>query len=202
MLNVHTGGAWLYRGLLVPYLVQCRRHCVGTGQLPKFEERPVCKFRIRTTTPFYLIPTAEVPVTNIVRERNPSQRIGAAARRFVCPHALFPLRSRFLRQGHARHDSPAPVREGRTGADYVEPADSYAAHEELTAARGSRAAATRLELPYRVVTLCSGDTSGSARHKTYDHRGVAAEPGRVFARYRRAVTIEIVPGPPHESPLA
>ena len=80
-------------------------------------------------------------------------------------HAVLPLRGRLVRQGHARHDPPAPVREGRAGAD-------GAARGFLRGARGTRPATRRRccrasSLPYRVVALCSGDVGfGSA--KTYD----------------------------------
>jgi seryl-tRNA synthetase len=63
MLDTHTGEHG-YEEVYVPYLVQAQA-LVGTGQLPKFEED---LFQTKTETPFYLIPTAEVPVTNLARD--------------------------------------------------------------------------------------------------------------------------------------
>ena len=86
----------------------------GTGNLPKFEEDLFAVPR-KDAEKLYLIPTAEVPVTNIVRDE--IVRAGAAAAQVRLPLAVLPQRGRLLRQGHARHDPPAPVRQGRAGAD-------------------------------------------------------------------------------------
>ena len=69
----------------------------------------------RAAQPFYLIPTAEVPVTNLVREQIVPARGAAAEVRGA--HAVLPLRGRCGRQGHARHDPQSPVRQGGAGAD-------------------------------------------------------------------------------------
>lgn len=80
----------------------------GTIGVPKFEED---LFRVpRSDGAFVLIPTAEVPVTNIVRDE-----ILAAETlpiKYVSPHAMLPFRSGFVWPRHARHDSSAPVRQG------------------------------------------------------------------------------------------
>ena len=95
----------------------CRTWCMpqalhGTGQLPKFEQD---LFAVSGDPGFFLIPTAEVPVTNLVRD----QILEAAAlpMKYRGSHAVLPLRGGRRRQGHARHDPPASVREGRAGAD-------------------------------------------------------------------------------------
>jgi hypothetical protein len=79
-------------------------------------------------------------------------------------YPLFPLRSRILRQGHARTDPTAPVQQGGTGQ--IHPAGtSYAELESLL--DNAETVLRRLELPYRVITLCTGDIGFSAA-KTYD----------------------------------
>ncbi len=105
MLDLHTGEHG-YTEVNPPLLVRDEA-VYGTGQLPKFEED-----LFRTTNGFWLIPTAEVPLTNLVRERDP-RREGAARIRFTALHALLPLRGRVGRARHARHDPPAPVHQGR-----------------------------------------------------------------------------------------
>ena len=111
MLDLHTSEHG-YTEVYAPYLVS-RQALVGTGQLPKFEAD---LFRVvGGESEYFLIPTAEVPVTNLVREAIlEAEHVAAQIRR---AHAVLPLGGRLLRQGHARHDPPAPVREGRAGAD-------------------------------------------------------------------------------------
>jgi hypothetical protein len=109
MLDTHTQEHG-YTEVYAPYLVN-GNSLFGTGQLPKFHED---LFHIKDDG-YFLIPTAEVPVTNIVRDDD--RRCRAVAAEVRLPHALLPPRSRLLRQGHARHDPPAPVRQGRAGED-------------------------------------------------------------------------------------
>ena len=93
------------------YLV--RDHVLfGTGQLPKFAEE-----QFRTTTGHWLIPTAEVALTNLVAERDPRRRGAAAALHRL--DALLPLGGRGGRQGHQGHDPPAPVHQGRAGQHHA-----------------------------------------------------------------------------------
>ena len=145
----------------MPYLVNAAS-MRGTGQLPKFEDDLFAVPR-RDAEKLYLIPTAEVPVTNIVRDEIVPLETAAAQVRL--PLALLPQRSGLVRQGHARHDPPAPVRQGRAGADR--------SSARLLRGAGAADRATpkvilrQLELPYRVVTLCTGDM-GFAAAKTYD----------------------------------
>jgi seryl-tRNA synthetase len=103
MLDLHSGEHG-YKEIYAPYLVNAQS-MYGTGQLPKFEQD---LFIVpRGDEKWYLIPTAEVPVTNIVRDA------------IVAGESLpmFSFRGGIVWQGHARHDSPAPVRQGRAGPD-------------------------------------------------------------------------------------
>jgi seryl-tRNA synthetase len=157
MLDMHTAGHG-YREAYVPYLV----HAIaleGTGQLPKFEQD---LFAVRGDPGFFLIPTAEVPVTNLVRDQ------------ILAPDKL-PLK-------YVAHTPCFRSEAGASGKDtrgmirqhqfekvelvhIVRPDESYAALEELTG--HAEKVLQALELPYRVISLCAGDVGfGSA--KTYD----------------------------------
>ncbi|MBF0462921.1 MAG: serine--tRNA ligase [Magnetococcales bacterium] len=155
MLDLHAQHG--YTEVLPPFLVN--RDClVGTGQLPKFEED---LFATRDD-PLFLIPTAEVPVTNLVREQ-------------ILEEASLPLRmvawtSCFRREaGAAGKDTRGLIRQHQF--DKVElvwvtrPEESDAALEQLT--RDAERVLEQLGLPYRTVALCTGDLGFSAR-KTYD----------------------------------
>jgi len=157
MLDMHTSNHG-YREAYVPYLV----HAIaleGTGQLPKFEQD---LFAVRGDPGFFLIPTAEVPVTNLVRDQ------------ILAPEKL-PLK-------YVAHTPCFRSEAGASGKDtrgmirqhqfekvelvhIVRPDQSYAALEELTG--NAEKVLQALELPYRVISLCAGDVGfGSA--KTYD----------------------------------
>ncbi len=157
MLNVHTQEHG-YEEVYVPYLVN-RDSLFGTGQLPKFEED---QFATRDADPFYLIPTAEVPVTNLVRDE-------------IVSHERLPLKYTahtpcFRREaGSYGKDTRGLIRQHQFEkvelVQIVPPEDSDAAHEALT--QHAEAILQRLKLPYRVVSLCGGDLGFSAT-KTYD----------------------------------
>jgi seryl-tRNA synthetase len=157
MLNLHVGEHG-YREAYVPYLVHGTA-LVGTGQLPKFEQD---LFAVRGDPGFYLIPTAEVPLTNLVREQ------------ILAPEAL-PLKlvahSPCFRSeaGAAGKDTRGMIRQHQFDkvelVHIVRPEQSYAALEELTG--HAEAVLKALELPYRVLALCAGDT-GPSSAKTYD----------------------------------
>ncbi len=157
MLDLHTREHG-YTEVYAPYLVQAPA-LLGTGQLPKFEAD---LFRLSGEQMFYLIPTAEVPVTNLVRES-----IVEAARlpmKFVAQTPCFRSEA-----GAAGKDTRGLIRQHQFEkvelVHIVRPMDSYAALEELTAS--AEKVLQKLELPYRVVALCAGDIGfGSA--KTYD----------------------------------
>ena len=154
-LQINENG---YEEVYTPYLVH-RDSLIGTGQLPRFEED---LFAIRGDQEFFLIPTAEVPLTNLVRE-------------MILQDADLPLRlvahTPCFRSeaGSYGKDTRGLIRQHQFEkvelVQVVRPEESSAALEELT--RHAEALLQRLELPYRVVTLSSGDT-GFAAAKTYD----------------------------------
>jgi seryl-tRNA synthetase len=157
MLDLHTREHG-YIEVYAPYLVQAHS-LVGTGQLPKFEQD---LFAVRGDHGFYLIPTAEVPVTNLVRgEIVPAEKLPI---KFVCHTPCFRSEA-----GAAGKDTRGMIRNHQF--DKVElvhiarPADSYESLERLTA--NAEQVLQRLEIPYRTVALCAGDI-GFASAKTYD----------------------------------
>ena len=155
MLNLHTEQHG-YAETVVPYLVNAAT-MYGTGQLPKFEED-----LFKTTDGRYLIPTAEVPLTNLVREE-------------LLPEAALPLRFAALspcfrsEAGSAGRDTRGMLRQHQFQkvemVSVTRPEDSAAEHERMT--RCAERVLTELGLVWRRVVLCAGDTGfGSA--KTYD----------------------------------
>jgi seryl-tRNA synthetase len=115
MLDLHTREHG-YTEVLPPYLVNSES-MYGTGQLPKFAQD---LFRVpQGEKDLWLIPTAEVPVTNLYRD----EILDAAADLAHGLHSLLAQRGRLLRQGRARHHPPAPVSEG--GAGEVQPSGRF-----------------------------------------------------------------------------
>jgi seryl-tRNA synthetase len=157
MLDVHTAENG-YEETYVPYLVQANA-LTGTGQLPKFEQD---LFKTDGETPFYLIPTAEVPLTNLTRES--ILEADELPRRLAAHTPCFRSEA-----GSYGKDTRGMIRQHQFEkvelVHLVRPADSTEALEELTA--NAEMILQRLELPYRVVTLCSGDVGFSCA-KTYD----------------------------------
>ena len=158
MLNTHTG-VHGYEEIYVPYLTNADS-LRGTGQLPKFEED---LFKVPSEQrDFYLIPTAEVPVTNMVRD----EILDAASLpvRYTCHSPCF----RSEAGSHGR-DTRGLIRQHQFEkvelVQIVEPEQSEAALEELTG--HAEAILQALNLPYRKVILCGGDLGFSAT-KTYD----------------------------------
>ncbi len=156
MIDTHSSEHG-YTEVNVPYLVNAES-CLGTGQLPKFEED---LFHIEKHN-FYLIPTAEVPVTNIARD----EIIDAndMPLKFVCHSPCFRSEA-----GSYGKDTRGMIRQHQFEkvemVQLVKPEDSYIALEELTG--HAEAILQKLDLPYRVVALCGGDLGFSAA-KTYD----------------------------------
>jgi seryl-tRNA synthetase len=154
-LQVNENG---YTEVYTPYIVH-RDSLIGTGQLPKFEED---LFAIQGDQDFFLIPTAEVPLTNLARET-------------ILEDADLPLKLTAhtpcfrSEAGSYGKDTRGMIRQHQFEkvelVHVVRPQESYAALEELTA--NAELVLQRLELPYRVVTLSAGDT-GFAAAKTYD----------------------------------
>ena len=157
MLDLHTGEHG-YTEVYVPYLVRPEA-LVGTGQLPKFEQD---LFAVQGEQRFFLIPTAEVPVTNLVREQIvEAQRLPL---KFVAHTPCFRSEA-----GAAGKDTRGMIRNHQFDkvelVQIVRPADSYAALEELTG--HAETVLQRLGIPYRTIVLCAGDT-GFGAAKTYD----------------------------------
>ena len=156
MLDVHTREHG-YREIYIPYLVSSET-LRGTGQLPKFADD---LFRIEGHD-LYMIPTAEVPVTNVARDRilEPDE----LPLRFVCHSPCFRREA-----GSHGKDTRGMLRQHQFEkvelVHVVRPDESYEALETLTT--HAEAILSRLGLAYRVVTLCTGDI-GFAAAKTYD----------------------------------
>ena len=156
MLDLHTQKHG-YREVLPPFLVN-RDTMTGTGQLPKFEED---LFRV-SEPDFFLIPTAEVPVTNIHREE--------MLEREQLPIRYVAYTPCFRREaGSYGQDVRGLIRQHQFNkvelVKFTEPEHSYAELEKLLA--DAEAVLQQLQLPYRVVELCTGDL-GFAAAKTYD----------------------------------
>ena len=159
MLDVHTEEHG-YTEVYAPYLVNAAS-MTGTGQLPKFEA-DLFKILRPDAEPLYLIPTAEVPVTNIVRDEILDQ--GALPLKFVCHTPCFRSEA-----GSYGKDTRGLIRQHQFDkvelVQIVAAEQSNAAHEELTG--HAEKILEKLELPYRRVALCAGDM-GFSSAKTYD----------------------------------
>jgi len=157
MLDTHTSEHG-YTETYVPYLVRAQA-LVGTGQLPKFEED---LFKTETETPFYLIPTAEVPVTNLARET--IFEADDLPVRYVAHTPCFRSEA-----GSHGQDTRGMIRQHQFEkvelVQFVAPDASMQALEELTG--HAEIILRKLDLPYRKVILCSGDI-GFGSTKTYD----------------------------------
>jgi seryl-tRNA synthetase len=184
MLDLHTREHG-YTEVYVPYLVQTQA-LYGTGQLPKFEadlfkvprKKAVAGAQLGTgeeyqqggagdlvdfvADPFYLIPTAEVPVTNLVRDQIVATE--SLPLKYVAHTPCFRSEA-----GAAGKDTRGMIRQHQFDkveiVHIVRPADSYAALEQLTS--HAEEVLKRLQLPYRVMALCAGDI-GNGSAKTYD----------------------------------
>ena len=159
MLDTHTADHG-YTELYAPYLVNSAS-LVGTGQLPKFAE-DLFQVPRGDAEPYYLIPTAEVPVTNIVRDTiTPAEQLPL---KWVCHTPCFRSEA-----GSGGRDVRGLIRQHQF--DKVElvqittPEASDAAHEALT--RHAETILEKLGLPYRRIVLCTGDM-GFSSQKTYD----------------------------------
>lgn len=157
MMDLHTR-EYGYSEIYVPYMVNAES-MRGTGQLPKFEED---LFAIQGDQGFYLIPTAEVPVTNVVRDE--ILEASTLPRKYVAHTPCFRSEA-----GSYGKDARGMIRQHQFEkvelVQVVRPQDSYDALEQLTA--HAEAVLQKLGLSYRVVVLCTGDM-GFAAAKTYD----------------------------------
>ncbi len=157
MLDLHTSEHG-YTETYVPFLVNAES-LQGTGQLPKFEED---LFALKGEQGYYLIPTAEVPVTNLVRDEIIED--ADMPKRWVAHTPCFRSEA-----GSYGRDTRGMIRQHQFEkvemVQVVRPSESTAALEQLTG--HAERVLQRLELPYRLVTLCAGDLGFSAV-KTYD----------------------------------
>ncbi len=155
-LDVHTSRG--YTEVLPPYLVT-RETMTGTGQLPKFEEDA---FKTTTEPPMYLIPTAEVPVTNMHRDE--IFEAGALPISYCSWTPCFRAEA-----GAAGRDTRGLIRQHQFHkvelVKLAKAEESYAEHEKMV--EDACEVLRRLGLVHRVVLLCAGDT-GFASAKTYD----------------------------------
>ncbi|KTD67494.1 serine--tRNA ligase [Legionella shakespearei] len=157
MLDIHTQEHG-YQEIYVPYIVNSDS-LLGTGQLPKFEED---LFKLSGDSGYYLTSTAEIPVTNTVRDTILSA--DSLPVRHACHSPCFRSEA-----GSYGKDTKGMIRQHQF--EKVElvwitkPQDSYDALEQLT--RHAEVILQRLELPYRVLALCTGDM-GAGSAKTYD----------------------------------
>jgi seryl-tRNA synthetase len=194
MLDTHTNEHG-YNEVYVPYMVNADS-LRGTGQLPKFEED---LFKLDGDFKYYLIPTAEVPVTNLVRGEIIEEK--ALPIKYACHTPCFRSEA-----GSYGKDTRGLIRQHQFEkvemVQMVKPEDSWDALEDLLG--HAETILQKLELPYRVVTLCAGDTGFSAA-KTYDlevwlpgqqtYREISScsnfedfQARRMMARYRNSVT--------------
>ena len=157
MLDMHTRQHG-YTEVYVPYIVN-NESLLGTGQLPKFKDD---LFQLNTDNEFYLIPTAEVPVTNIMRDAIADAQ--DLPIKYVCHSPCFRSEA-----GSYGKDTRGLIRQHQFEkvelVQLVHPQQSWQALEELTG--HAEAVLQTLELPYRVVNLCGGDL-GFSSAKTYD----------------------------------
>ncbi len=156
MLDVH--GQDGYEEVNVPYIVN-RSSLFGTGQLPKFEED---LFKLNDHRELYLIPTAEVPVTNILRDEIIEE--SSLPIKYTSHTPCFRSEA-----GSSGRDTRGMIRQHQFEkvelVQFVHPSTSEQALEELTAS--AEKVLQLLELPYRKVILCGGDV-GFSSTKTYD----------------------------------
>ncbi|MEF2244159.1 MULTISPECIES: serine--tRNA ligase [unclassified Paenibacillus] len=156
MMDLHSDKHG-YEEVLPPYIVN-RDSLIGTGQLPKFEED---LFKIASTD-YFLIPTAEVPVTNLYRDEILDAE--QLPKYFVAYSACFRSEA-----GAAGRDTRGLIRQHQFNkvelVKLVKPEDSYAELEKLCGE--AETVLQLLGLPYRVMTLCTGDM-GFTSAKTYD----------------------------------
>jgi seryl-tRNA synthetase len=157
MLDTHSG-EHDYEETYVPFLVQ-EQALIGTGQLPKFEED---LFKTNTEVPFYLIPTAEVPVTNMVRDM--LLEADQIPQKYVAHTPCFRSEA-----GSYGQDTRGMIRQHQFEkvelVNFVAAGHSMDALEALT--NCAEVILQKLELPYRVIALCAGDI-GHGSAKTYD----------------------------------
>lgn len=165
MLDIHRREHG-YEEIYVPFIVN-QASMTGTSQLPKFAADSF-KLELQQEQDYYLIPTAEVPVTNLLRDEivdaDNSFGLNELPLKFVCHSPCFRSEA-----GSYGRDTRGMIRQHQFEkvelVQIVRPQDSMQAHEDLT--QHAENILQRLQLPYRKVNLCGGDL-GFASHRTYD----------------------------------
>ncbi len=163
MLDIHVQEHG-YEEINIPYIVNCDS-LLGTGQLPKFEDD---LFKLDGEQNYYLIPTAEVPVTNVARDEiigvDNSAGLTKLPIKYVCHSPCFRSEA-----GSYGRDTRGMIRQHQFEkvelVQFVSSEDSLQALEDLT--QHAEAILQKLNLPYRTVILCGGDL-GFSSAKTYD----------------------------------
>lgn len=155
MLDTHSEKG--YTEIFPPFMVH-RRSMMGTGQLPKFEEDA---FKVQNTE-YFLVPTAEVPITNMYREQILEGKM------LPIKHTAYTACFR-AEAGSAGRDTRGLIRQHQFNkvelVKFVDPEKSYEELEQLT--EDAESILKLLKLPYRVVCLCASDL-GFSSAKTYD----------------------------------
>jgi len=155
MLDTHTENG--YTEILPPFMVH-RKSMMGTGQLPKFEEDA---FKVQNTE-YFLVPTAEVPVTNMYREQILDGKM------LPIKHTAYTACFR-AEAGSAGRDTRGLIRQHQFNkvelVKFVNPENSYEELEKLT--EDAEKILKLLKIPYRVICLCAADI-GFSSAKTYD----------------------------------
>lgn len=157
MMDLHSDEHG-YTEVLPPYIVN-RTSMIGTGQLPKFEEDA---FKVEDERDFFLIPTAEVPVTNMHRDEILS--VDELPIKYAAYSACFRSEA-----GSAGRDTRGLIRQHQFNkvelVKFVKPEDSYEELEKLT--NNAETVLQLLELPYQVLNMCTADLGFTAAKK-YD----------------------------------
>jgi seryl-tRNA synthetase len=161
MLDLHVREHG-YREVSVPYLLN-RTALTGTGQLPKFEA-DLFRVPLGDGTDYFLVPTAEVPVTNLYNDEILGPEHGPLPHAFACYTACFRSEA-----GASGRDTRGMIRQHQFNkvelVRFCEPEQSYAEHEKLVA--HAEAVLVKLGLHFRTVLLCAGDMGANAA-KCYD----------------------------------
>ena len=175
MLDVHTG-TFGYQEVVPPLLVRDQA-MYGTAQLPKFREE-----QFGTTNGYWLIPTAEVSLTNQVREQILDE--SAIADALYRLDAVFPFRGGRGRQRHARHDPHASVFEGGAGLDHDAGAVGWRTRAHDVVRRGN-SQTPGVAVPHDGVV---DGRHGLCGAQDLRHRGLAARAKQPIARFQAART--------------
>ncbi len=184
MLDLHTSEEGGYTEVNPPFLVRDNA-AYGVGQLPRFAED-----MFHTDNGFWLIPTAEVPLTNLVNDTVLEEK--TLPLRYTAWTPCFRSEAGAARQGYARNDPPAPVRQGRAGIDHHARAVGRRA-QAYDRPRGRGAEAPRPAVPHHHPVR---RRHGPGLAQDLRHRGLAARP-ECLSRDLELLELRRIPGAPH-----